>query len=884
MKIFGRLVLYLIMCVVPLVAKSDTPRGPVTGIHIKSYPLSQPERTSIMLDGGNPIGMPGSGLRLEMDVWVFQDNPLGSVCRVITDNGGNIDLMYGVGRDNVRYPLIVAGDKDVVQDVPVDYTGWTHVVLMLSPSDGVVTLDYNGSVSQVSYPELKETSSVRISVGRCVLEGYELPDVASVAVKDLNIRNGRGEALRLWKFDRHNGDVCYDEVSGSPAETLNPDWLTDHRVTWEKIYTATYDYFPSIAFDPVVSTFYMAYRDDKSLYVYHSPENITDTIRINDGEYAANYPNQLIYIRQLHSLLSFNLDQDIYAPFNSVEHVWCGHDRSTKDHDYWNNTTVYSPADSSLISFGGYGHYQYKNMLLRSYPFSSREQTSVVVKEIQPRYSCSSVLVDSLLYIFGGRGNPSGRQELTQYFYYDLYALNINNNKVTKLWSHESSPFDGDFVPGENMVYDKNEGCLYALLTYHQGSLAKIDMTTGKFELMSLPIGVSLDSQTLYINLYFSSEQKSFYAVFVNSDVEGKSEVNIYRLAYPPVSVASLVQPAGPMAGSDGNRAVMWIVAVALLLLACGGAVYYRKRCSARGKNRKFDKEPIEITPPDFRERAVNQDIIPSMPKVASDAEVLANVARTPVSDANPAAPAVVYYNLERGCVRLFGGFRVYDKDGADITPLFTPTLKQLLILLILYTGQNQNGVPNNKLLTLLWGDKEEDAAKNNRNVYISRLRNLLTNIGDVTIQTHNGFRSICFGEGTMCDYLEALKLFDSREGENLDRLLELLFNGMMLPNVELSYVDSFKSEFSNRTLDLLSDMIYREGLSNEMRMKIADTLFQHDYVNEDALFMKCRILYLQGRTGMAQTVYATFCKEYKSLMGMDYPHPFIEVIEPAKR
>ena len=200
-----------------------------------------------------------------------------------------------------------------------------------------------------------------------------------------------------------------------------------------------------------------------------------------------------------------------------------------------------------------------------------------------------------------------------------------------------------------------------------------------------------------------------------------------------------------------------------------------------------------------------------------------------------------------------------------------------------IYTGQNPMGIPNNKLLSLLWNDKEEEAAKNNRNVYMSRLRNLLSQIGDVSIQTHKGFRNISFEGDTVCDYLEAMRLFENTEGENLNRLLELLFNGMMLPNVELDFVDSFKSEFSNKTLDLLCRLLRHNELPSELRMKIADTLFQHDFINEDALRVKCSILHQQGRTGLAQTVYATFCKEYKSLMGYDYPHPFAEIVGIAQ-
>lgn len=67
-------------------------------------------------------------------------------------------------------------------------------------------------------------------------------------------------------------------------------------------------------------------------------------------------------------------------------------------------------------------------------------------------------------------------------------------------------------------------------------------------------------------------------------------------------------------------------------------------------------------------------------------------------------------------------GFRVIDKEGNDITFSFTPTLKYLLILLILYTGKDSKGIIGNKLIQLLWYDKTEESAKNNRNVYMSKL------------------------------------------------------------------------------------------------------------------------------------------------------------------
>ena len=83
------------------------------------------------------------------------------------------------------------------------------------------------------------------------------------------------------------------------------------------------------------------------------------------------------------------------------------------------------------------------------------------------------------------------------------------------------------------------------------------------------------------------------------------------------------------------------------------------------------------------------------------------------------------------------------------------------MILLILYTGKDSKGIIGNKLIQLLWYDKTEESAKNNRNVYMSKLRSLLDKVGDIKILNQNGFWSIQFENGTICDYLEALHLYN---------------------------------------------------------------------------------------------------------------------------
>lgn len=61
-------------------------------------------------------------------------------------------------------------------------------------------------------------------------------------------------------------------------------------------------------------------------------------------------------------------------------------------------------------------------------------------------------------------------------------------------------------------------------------------------------------------------------------------------------------------------------------------------------------------------------------------------------------------------------------------------------------------------------------------------------------------------------------------------RLLELLLKGQMLPNLELDWMDDFKSEFSNKTIDFLSQQIKRDDLPDKVLLCATDTIFQYDF------------------------------------------------------
>lgn len=242
------------------------------------------------------------------------------------------------------------------------------------------------------------------------------------------------------------------------------------------------------------------------------------------------------------------------------------------------------------------------------------------------------------------------------------------------------------------------------------------------------------------------------------------------------------------------------------------------------------------------------------------------------------------HFDFSKQSICFFGGFRVHDKDGEDITDLFTPTLKSLLIILILHTCKDARGISGNKLIQTLWFDKTEESAKNNRNVYMSKLRSILERIGDVKILNQKGFWSISFEDETICDYVEAQKLFaeKDRKDETLEKLVELLLRGVMLPNMEDDWVDPFKNDFSDKTIDFLTGLLRQSDISDAFLLRIADTLFQHDFINEDALKVKCNILYKQGKKGLAKTVYDAFCKDYQSSLGTSFPVSMLDLIKKS--
>lgn len=809
------------------------------GVHINTYPCASENITSLLLDGGKLIQTKGKPIKMSFQIRNRPENIFGTVFRIITDNGENIDLMYSIDREDTHYPILVTGESVTRIESDLNSGEWFPVSITLDPKDGGIEMYFNDTVTSIKDAGTKGADGFRISFGKCPLSGYTLDDVASIDIKDIVItRNGK--EIRHWPLSLHDGDVCHDLVHGNIARGTNTNWIIDQYITWKPVSEIAFAGYPSVAFD-TEGIFYLT-TDGKNLKIFDTKENRLTTLTGISGEYPANAPNQLTYDSFRDRLIAYNLDEGTGAWLDFGTNRWTGGKTATTDHDFWNNSSSYDTLSGRIFSFGGYGHYHYNNVLITLDPMNRANNASEILEDITPRYGSATAIVDSMIYIFGGRGNVSGKQELSPRYYFELYSVNLEDKSVMKVWDDESA--STDFICGEDMIYDRDSDCFYVMTNISGGTLVRISRTAPKLDLMSLNSGTDYNSQYTWMNLFLNKEADKLFAVITKSQVDGASNTHIYEMNYPPIPVAELHQAiAEKETAEEGGFPLKWLF-LAMIAFVAGAAavVIFRKHLE-----KSTEKEKLTAASTETEEYV----------------------------------PETVYYDLGRSSICFFGGFKVMDKNGNDITSQFTPTLKALLVLLILFTAKDSNGIISGKLNHLLWSYKPDDSANNNRNVYISKLRAILEQVGNIKIVNQNKFWSISFGEETTCDYQEAIRLYSEPDNaDSAQRLLELLLKGQMLPNLELDWMDDFKSEFSNKTIDFLCQQIKRIDLPDKVLLCATDTIFQYDFLNEEALKVKCAILYRQGKAGLAKSIFDTFRKDYRTSLGIEYPVSFKELID----
>lgn len=244
-------------------------------------------------------------------------------------------------------------------------------------------------------------------------------------------------------------------------------------------------------------------------------------------------------------------------------------------------------------------------------------------------------------------------------------------------------------------------------------------------------------------------------------------------------------------------------------------------------------------------------------------------------------------HNLSIQCIHLLGDFMVKDKNGEDISSLFTKKLRSLLAMLVLSTEDNPIGISGDEINKRLWPNKNKFDARNNRNVSLSKLRNILEKVGNVSIGNEGNYWNITFGEDVLCDYSEIMTYYQKlrkdqlKDEFHLSILLSMLYRGALLSRTDIDWINHYKGRFSYQTAEMLASLLNDPNITNpEFRVRIADTLLHHDYIHEEALRIKCLLLYELGKIEKMKSCFNEFRNNHSNLLGIPYGKTLREVLK----
>jgi two-component SAPR family response regulator len=647
----------------------------------------------------------------------------------------------------------------------------------------------------------------------------------------------------------HHITETYDSIENKPAIVKNPVWLIDRHTKWVHRKTFTIGRFPSIAFNSQSGILYAI--DHRNLFVYDPAKDAIDK-KIFQGHPVHSDANQLLYVDD--QLLNYDVFTNKLLSYNFQNNSWNNNDTSYNEPNYWHNNKFYNPVDKSLYTFGGYGHFTYKSGFLRYDPVAKKWDKVNSSDSIPPRYLAAAGLYPSKqqALLFGGYGSVSGKQELSPQSFYDLYSFDLKSHEINKLVEFSPGHVTEDMVFSNSLIVDESNNCFY-VLSYPKNKyqstvkLRQYSLDQPETKILGDSIPFHFHDVHSFCDLFLSEATKELIAVTVHKEKE-QFQVEVYSINYPPLQTTDVIQSTESTANTN-------IVAIALIgaLVLCGGLafVYLRKK-----------KAPV----------------------VSSTLETAA------VPIATRHTPHTLHHEEESkltSSLLLFGGFQVFDKSGADISGKFTMTLRELFALVLLHSIKFEKGISTTELQEFLWPDKDEVSARNNRNVNIKKLRSLLEEIGDITLENNNSYLHLSMNENIFCDYQTVFRILNHErspvhpERERVDVILKNVKRGSLLPNLQTSWLDNFKSDISNQIIDTLLE--FSQTLDahkdDKLLLEIADAVFNYDSINQEALVIKCSVLNKRGKYSLAKTWYDHFVKEYKNLYSENYPKTFEEVI-----
>ena len=759
-------------------------------------------------------------------------------------DGENSTFKFNTDGKENHYSLNLRNDALAYQWIPVSFA--------FDLQQDVLTIRIGDNEKKITSLGLKDTFCPHLFFGR-----YDyILDMPTFAIRNLKLEGDRSHSY-TFPLNENEGEEVHTSTGKVLGTVVNPVWLINGSYHWEKLFEYSFQTPSGITFEPDSQRLIIFSQDSLLTYnlLKRQPQKYSYSnklpVKLQLATHFMNTTDGKLYVYELNNL---PLGDATVAALDLNNQEWkqtgvAALPVQLHHHDgFWDETT------GKYLVFGGFGNKRFNNTFLEYDIEGDRWDTlSYSGDRIIPRYFSGMAVNKNRehIYVFGGVGNESGEQSVGRNYLHDLYLLDRKQQSVRRLWQNAS---DHRLVVARDMILTPDEKYIYALCypeylsdTYLQ--LYRLTVDDGTMKALGDSIPMRSEEIMTNANLYYNSLTHEYYCTTTEFDKKGHTVIRTYVLSAPPVSLDEI--------RSYGSRSSLeirwlWIMAGIGVLLLAGGVLFVRKK---RGKQRNavLESSSVLMSPPVGREPD----------KSVQGKETLAKED----FESSLVRPNAVY---------LFGPFTVIDRNGRDITHLFSSRLRQVFIYILLHS--THNGVLSASLNEVFWPDKPDDKVKNLKGVTINQIRKNLAELDGVELVHDKGYFRLVFTD-CYCDYFRFRTLKNAEEVEN--ELGILLMRGKFLDGMDAGMMDHFKQkveEFLSSFLPLEIERLYQQHKYDAV-IRFCNVLFRVDPVNELALAYGMHALNHTGSSQEAILQYSLFVREYRQMMNEEYSTSYAELM-----
>ncbi|MEI3443711.1 MAG: hypothetical protein V8R04_05835 [Bacteroides thetaiotaomicron] len=759
-------------------------------------------------------------------------------------DGENSTFKFNTDGKENHYSLNLRNDALAYQWIPVSFA--------FDLQQDVLTIRIGDNEKKITSLGLKDTFCPHLFFGR-----YDyILDMPTFAIRNLKLEGDRSHSY-TFPLNENEGEEVHTSTGKVLGTVVNPVWLINGSYHWEKLFEYSFQTPSGITFEPDSQRLIIFSQDSLLTYnlLKRQPQKYSYSnklpVKLQLATHFMNTTDGKLYVYELNNL---PLGDATVAALDLNNQEWkqtgvAALPVQLHHHDgFWDETT------GKYLVFGGFGNKRFNNTFLEYDIEGDRWDTlSYSGDRIIPRYFSGMAVNKNRehIYVFGGMGNESGEQSVGRNYLHDLYLLDRKQQSVRRLWQNAS---DHRLVVARDMILTPDEKYIYALCypeylsdTYLQ--LYRLTVDDGTMKALGDSIPMRSEEIMTNANLYYNSLTHEYYCTTTEFDKKGHTVIRTYVLSAPPVSLDEI--------RSYGSRSSLeirwlWIMAGIGVLLLAGGVLFVRRK---RGKQRNavLESSSVLMSPPVGREPD----------KSVQGKETLAKED----FESSLVRPNAVY---------LFGPFTVIDRNGRDITHLFSSRLRQVFIYILLHS--THNGVLSASLNEVFWPDKPDDKVKNLKGVTINQIRKNLAELDGVELVHDKGYFRLVFTD-CYCDYFRFRTLKNAEEVEN--ELGILLMRGKFLDGMDAGMMDHFKQkveEFLSSFLPLEIERLYQQHKYDAV-IRFCNVLFRVDPVNELALAYGMHALNHTGSSQEAILQYSLFVREYRQMMNEEYSTSYAELM-----